>query len=420
MGLEADCMDLLPSGKRASETILHGGVLVAGRKVWAEELTCLHVYVDEAGDHWARLFKTNQDEDNRATITSPPPPVTPRYTLPVHIDALTDNEPVSDAELQALKVMVQEWVEARKSVAEVVDLDADDEPPAGNEDGAGGGGRRTGAQPAAGTGGGPPPAVRTGAQQDAGTGGRSSHVGGGGTGVPAAGVGGGGRGGPPTVGGDGRGSGSGVPASGVGGSGSSGPPGAGVGGSSSGSGAPEGGMGGSGSGGAAPEGGMGGSGSSGPPGVGVGGSSSGSGAPEGGIGGSSSGGGAPEGGVGGSVSGSGMPTVGANCHRCGCGSAVGVGGGGSDGPPAVGAGGEGGGRALDVGVGGSVGRSPPAPPPDRHPLSQAPSDDEIQLVRRRKQPLWSRRRSSGKRARGGSLDSDSQFSAGDLDDSASS
>eukprot|EP00170_Pyropia_yezoensis_P003616 contig_15117_g3626 len=39
MGLEADCMDLLPSGKRASETILHGGVLVAGRKVWAEELT---------------------------------------------------------------------------------------------------------------------------------------------------------------------------------------------------------------------------------------------------------------------------------------------------------------------------------------------------------------------------------------------
>lgn len=80
MGLEADCMDLLPSGKRASETILHGGVLVAGRKVWAEELTYLHVYVDEAGDHWARLFKTNQDEDNRATITSPPPPVTSRYT----------------------------------------------------------------------------------------------------------------------------------------------------------------------------------------------------------------------------------------------------------------------------------------------------------------------------------------------------
>lgn len=78
LGLEADCMPYTKNSKgqdkRVSESALHGGVKMAGRVVFAEELTYIHVWVDEAGDHWAKLFMTNQDEETstRAAITPLP------------------------------------------------------------------------------------------------------------------------------------------------------------------------------------------------------------------------------------------------------------------------------------------------------------------------------------------------------------
>jgi len=63
---------LSADGRKMNEGVLHGGKQKAGRAAWAKELAYLHVEVHEAGDCWARLFKTNQDEDNRATIPHSP------------------------------------------------------------------------------------------------------------------------------------------------------------------------------------------------------------------------------------------------------------------------------------------------------------------------------------------------------------
>ena len=59
-------------GRKVNECVLHGGKMNAGRVACAKELTYPHVEVDESGDYWSKLFKTKQDEDDRATIPHSP------------------------------------------------------------------------------------------------------------------------------------------------------------------------------------------------------------------------------------------------------------------------------------------------------------------------------------------------------------
>lgn len=114
--------------RRVSEAALHGGVRMAGRVVFAEELTYIHVSVDDAGDHWARLFETNQNDNTatRAAITRPPTPQPSNIKLGVNIDALTPDAPVSVEELKELRELVQDWVEMREAVAEAAVVSIDD------------------------------------------------------------------------------------------------------------------------------------------------------------------------------------------------------------------------------------------------------------------------------------------------------
>ena len=119
--------------------------------MWAKELRYLNVCVDEAGDYWARLFQTNQDEDNRATIPQPPPyPTNDVAQLAgVFVDdaRLPEDKDVTDEEIKTLREMVDSWIVKRKEeAAAVVDLDADDdgEEGMGGGDGGGGGGARGG------------------------------------------------------------------------------------------------------------------------------------------------------------------------------------------------------------------------------------------------------------------------------------
>ena len=119
--------------------------------MWAKELRYLNVCVDEAGDYWARLFQTNQDEDNRATIPQPPPyPTNDVAQLAgVFVDdaRLPEDKDVTDEEIKTLREMVDSWIVKRKEeAAAVVDLDADDdgEEGLGGGDGGGGGGARGG------------------------------------------------------------------------------------------------------------------------------------------------------------------------------------------------------------------------------------------------------------------------------------
>lgn len=99
---------------------LHGGVQIAGRVVWGEELTYLHVEVDEAGDYWAMVFKTNKDEYERAVTSYIPTPSEPDFNIGVNVDARLDDDAVTEGELQELTKVVEEWVESR----EVLDVDA--------------------------------------------------------------------------------------------------------------------------------------------------------------------------------------------------------------------------------------------------------------------------------------------------------
>ena len=127
---------LSADGRKVNECVLHGGKMKAGRAAWAKELTYLHVEVDESGDYWAKLFKTNQDEDDRATIpNSPEEGEPPAVHLGVNVNARADDEDVTESEHVSLRQMVRNWVAARK---EVVDLDGDGD----EEDGDGGGEQR--------------------------------------------------------------------------------------------------------------------------------------------------------------------------------------------------------------------------------------------------------------------------------------
>lgn len=72
MALEVEVINSVRGEPFVSETALHGGKLVAGRHVLFEELSYLHVEVDETGDTLGKLFRTNQDEDNRDWATNRP------------------------------------------------------------------------------------------------------------------------------------------------------------------------------------------------------------------------------------------------------------------------------------------------------------------------------------------------------------
>ena len=63
---------LSEDGRKMNAGVLHGGKQKDGRAAWSKELAYLHAEVDEAGDCWAKLFKTNKDEDNRATTLHSP------------------------------------------------------------------------------------------------------------------------------------------------------------------------------------------------------------------------------------------------------------------------------------------------------------------------------------------------------------
>ncbi|KAK1867601.1 hypothetical protein I4F81_010107 [Pyropia yezoensis] len=110
MPLEADCLKPTAGGKRVSEATLHGGVLVAGRVVWASELRFLHVEVDEATEQWSKIFRTNHEDDDRATISSAPPEVTQsKLILGANVDVLTEDEPITPEELTKLRDDVSKW-----------------------------------------------------------------------------------------------------------------------------------------------------------------------------------------------------------------------------------------------------------------------------------------------------------------------
>ncbi|KAK1862088.1 hypothetical protein I4F81_004664 [Pyropia yezoensis] len=102
MPLEADCLKPTAGGKRVSEATLHGGVLVAGRVVWASELSYLHVEV--ATEQLSKFFETNHEDIDRATISNAPPEVTQsKLILGANVDALTEDEPITPEELIKLR-----------------------------------------------------------------------------------------------------------------------------------------------------------------------------------------------------------------------------------------------------------------------------------------------------------------------------
>jgi len=122
--------------------VLHGGKQKAGRAGWAKELAYLHVEVDEAGDCWAKIIKTNQDEDNRATIPhSPEEREPPTAQLGFNVNARVEDADMTESEHASLRQMVLNWVAARK---EVVDLSGDGDE---GEEGSGGGGASDGHAP---------------------------------------------------------------------------------------------------------------------------------------------------------------------------------------------------------------------------------------------------------------------------------
>jgi len=59
---------LSADGTKTNKGFIHGRKQKAWRNTWAKKVAYLHVKVDEAGNCWAKLFDTMQDEDNRATI----------------------------------------------------------------------------------------------------------------------------------------------------------------------------------------------------------------------------------------------------------------------------------------------------------------------------------------------------------------
>lgn len=117
--LAAKCV---PKGdcERGREMNLHGGVQIAGRVVWGEEVTYQHVEVDEAGDYRVMVFKTNKDEYERAVNSFIPRPSDPDFNIDVKVNARLDDDIVNEGELQELRKIVKEWVESR----EVLDADA--------------------------------------------------------------------------------------------------------------------------------------------------------------------------------------------------------------------------------------------------------------------------------------------------------
>ena len=123
-------------------TFLHGGVIKSARVVWAKELTYLHVNVDECGDSWAKVFKTNQDSEDRATIAEHPGVPSSKFSIDVSVDdhTVVDTD-VTTEELDSLRVFAQEWVADQIASNVVMDVDdSDDSDGAHGGGGAGGGG----------------------------------------------------------------------------------------------------------------------------------------------------------------------------------------------------------------------------------------------------------------------------------------
>ena len=99
---------LSADGRKVKECVLHGGKMKAGRAAWAKEMTYLHVEVDESGDYWAKLFKKNQDEDDRATIpNSPEEAEPPAVHSGVIVNARANDENVTESEHASLRQMVR-------------------------------------------------------------------------------------------------------------------------------------------------------------------------------------------------------------------------------------------------------------------------------------------------------------------------
>jgi len=106
-----------------NEGVLHGGKQKAGRAAWAKELAYIHVEVDEAEDCWAELLRTNQEDENRATIPhSREEGEPPAALLGFNVNARVEDVDMTESEHASLPQMVLNWVAARK---EVVDLDGD-------------------------------------------------------------------------------------------------------------------------------------------------------------------------------------------------------------------------------------------------------------------------------------------------------
>jgi len=100
-----------------SHKVLHGGVIKLARVVWEKELTFLHFNVDECGDSWERILKTNQEKDNRAMVTNRPGVTSPKFSLDVNVDDQTFLDiGVTPEELQSFRFLVEKWVPVQQSL----------------------------------------------------------------------------------------------------------------------------------------------------------------------------------------------------------------------------------------------------------------------------------------------------------------
>ena len=158
-------------------TFLHCGVIKSARVVWAKELAYLDVNVYECDDFWAKVFKTNKDSADRATIAEHPGVPSAKFSIDVSVDDHTVvDSAVTTEELDSLRVFAQEWV--ADQIASNVVMDVDDSE---DGDGAHGGGGADGGDGGGGGGG------------DGGNGGGGGDGGDGGGGNASGGNGGGGR-----------------------------------------------------------------------------------------------------------------------------------------------------------------------------------------------------------------------------------
>jgi len=106
-------------------TFLHCGVIKSARVVWAKELAYLDVNVYECDDFWAKVFKTNQDSEDRSAIAKHPGVPSAKFSIDVTVDDRTVvDSAVTSEELDSLRVFAREW-EADQIASNLV-MDVDD------------------------------------------------------------------------------------------------------------------------------------------------------------------------------------------------------------------------------------------------------------------------------------------------------